>query len=61
MACFIKLLLLSGLIILGICQKKHEENLIARAYCRQYRDIIDKKGYRPVDEYIAEERRKDKA
>ena len=58
MACFIKLLILAGLIILGICQKKQEENLIARAYCHQYQDIIDGKGYKDIDKYIAEERRK---
>ena len=58
MVCFIKLLPLAGLIILGIYQDKKEKHIECRAYCRQYDDIINHKGYRPVDEYIAEERRK---
>lgn len=58
MACFIKLLILAGMVILYFYNEKQEENIKAKAYCRQYQDIVDRKGYRNIDEYIAEERRK---
>lgn len=58
MACFIKLLILAGMVILYFYNEKQEQNIKCRAYCHQYQDIIDRKGYRNIDEYIAEERRK---
>lgn len=58
MVCFIKILVLISMIIIGICQKKQEDNIKTKAYVRKCQDIIDYKPYRPIDEYIAEERRK---
>lgn len=58
MVCLFKILLIIGMIILYFYNEKQEQKIECRARCRHYQDIVDKKGYRPVDEYIAEERRK---